>query len=212
MPQTITQALTRDHNAVMREIAAVRADPRQATRMYPGIADAIRRHSAAEEATFYQALAGVSAPDARVVATLEMGHRQIGTALDNLGRTPYGSPQFMMAFWQMAALLGAHIRYEEATVFPHADRVLPRARQYSLAKRYDARMGEGRTKNISILLPSTVRARNGSCGCQKNPCGCALPKPNARRPRAKWYHHFMGVAPVFMRRKNPCGCAAQPVG
>lgn len=200
MPQTITQALVRDHNAVMREIAAVRADPRLTTRLYPSIADAIRRHSAAEESTFYQALSGVSAPDAAVVATLEMGHRKIGHALDGLGRTPYGSPQFQMGFWQMAALLGAHIQYEEATVFPHAARVLPRARQYALAKRYDARMGAGRTKNVSILLPSMVRSRNGACGCQKNPCGCSPPKPNARRRRPKWYHHFMGVAPMLTMR------------
>ncbi len=196
MPQTITQALVRDHNAVMREIAAARADQRLTTRLYPGIADAIRRHSAAEEATFYQALRGVSAPDARVVATLEMGHRKIGAALDALGRTPYGSPQFMMGFWQMAQLLGAHIRYEESTVFPHAVRVLPLARQIALAKRYNARMGEGRTKNVSILLPSMVRTRN--CSCKKNPCGCAL-KPNARRMMPKWYHHFMGAGSLAMR-------------
>lgn len=192
MPQTITEALIRDHNAVMREVAMLRNDPRLAARMYPSIADAIRRHSAAEEATFYPTLRSVSPLDARVVGSLEAGHKQIAASLAMLDRTPYGSPQFTAGFWRMATLLAAHIRYEEMAVFPHAARVLPLARQYALARRYNARMGAGRSKNASILIPAMSPVRKRNCAC-KNPCGCKI--GNAKR--SKWYHHFMGVAPAF---------------
>lgn len=194
MPETITQALTNDHRAVLREIAAVRADPRIAPRMYPGIADAIRRHSAAEEATLYQAMRRLSQMDARMVATLEQGHRQIAATLAALDRTPYGSPQFAAGFIHMTQLLMAHVNYEERVVFPHAAKVLPLTRQHALARRYKQMMGKSRRRNVAMGT-----ARNPDCAC-KNPCactGCAKTNPRIRR-RPRWYHHFAGIgAPII---------------
>jgi hemerythrin-like domain-containing protein len=195
MAETIIEALVRDHNAVMRDVAAVRSNPRLAARLYPGIADAIRRHSAAEEATFYQALRRISGLDARTVSSLEAGHKQIATILAALDRTPYGTPLFAAGFLQMSQLLAAHVNYEEDVVFPRASRELPITRQYALARRYKQRMGATRAKNVSMVNP-----REANCAC-KNPCACAScstkTNPKIRR-RPRWYHHFAGMgAPLL---------------
>ncbi len=203
MPETITQALTHDHNAVMREVGAVRSNGALAPRLYPGIADAIRRHSAAEESTFYQALRRISALDVRVVTQLESGHHQIAAILAALDRTPYGTPQFAAGFLQMSQLLAAHVNYEEKVVFPYAAKALPLTRQYVLARRYKQRMGAARTKNVSM-----VGARESNCACKnKNPCSnaggsccasCSGKKNPRVRRRPRWYHHFAGMgAPLL---------------
>lgn len=190
MAETITQALTQDHKTVMRDVGAVRSDPRLAPSLYPAIADAIRRHAVAEEGTLYQALRRRSDMDHRMVAMLENGHRQLVSILAALDRTPYGTPVFAAGFLQMSQVLAEHVGYEERVVFPHAEKVLSSTVQRTLARRYKQRMGETRRRNVAITAP-----RKTNCAC-KNPCSCASCGTGnpVRRVRPKWYHHFAGAA------------------
>lgn len=193
---TITSVLAADHAAVRRLIAQVIVKPDLAPSLYPQIADALRRHSKAEEQTLYDALASFPVELAQMQRSWQE-HEQLGALLGDLDGMPYSDPRFMPTFLQMNHALEGHLAVEETQVFDFARRMLPSPRQIALGKRYEAKMGRGLTKNISILLPalSPARQRKANCGCRKNPCGCAR-KPNP----IPWFHHFVGVIP-FMRRR-----------
>jgi hypothetical protein len=197
MNAAITTALTRDHAKVRSAIARVIHDPSLAPSLYPAIADALRRHSAAEESTLYAALASIP-EQAQVVGELEQGHRALAQILESLDAMPYGASKFLSVFANMSQALDAHIGFEETHVFPLAQAILARSRQHVLGRRYEERMGSGRTSNISILLPALSKPRTNPCGCagakQGNPCGCAK-----KNPPVKWFHHFVGAGPALLR-------------
>jgi len=196
MAMTITQALTRDHRAAMTDLVRALNNPRMVAALYPKIADEIRRHSKAEEATLYSALDQIPG-DQKTVASLEAGHKQIGALLDSLDRTDYGNPTFIPTLRTVQRLLGEHIRFEESTVFPYTQRTLPMARQIALGQRYNLRMGVSAPQgNVSILSRLTTPQRT------PNPCGCAGTNPRARkkpRARRRWYQHMFGGVGTLWR-------------
>ncbi len=194
MPMTITQALVRDHRAATADLTRALNNPRMMATLYPKIADGIRRHSGAEEATLYAALDQIPG-DHRTVVALEDGHKQIGALLNALDSMSYGDPAFLSNLRRVQQLLAGHVAFEESNVFPYTQRVLPMARQIALGQRYNLRMGSSAPKrNISILVPAVARART------PNPCGCSDTTAARRNPRRRrWYHHMLGGLGTMLR-------------
>lgn len=136
---TITQALRADHNAVRALIRRVLANPSLAPVLYPRISNTLKRHSHAEEQTYYNALVRIPALREQI-RLMQREHATLTGMLRRLDGTAYNHPVWMSRFNAAKNALGNHLLFEEDRVFPESERLLSAAQQRILAARYRAIM------------------------------------------------------------------------
>ena len=136
----IENALKADHDRVRLLISKIQNDPASAPANYPQISDMLKRHSRAEEQTFYQALLDLgNAKITSRIATSEQQHQALGAMLKRLDGTDYAHPIWMSRFNQAVQALNGHLSVEEGTVFGYA-RALSPQRRAELGARYQQLM------------------------------------------------------------------------
>jgi len=136
---TITTALFNDHNMVRGWIRKLLDNPALAPSLYPRISDALKRHSKAEEQTFYNALVKYPVMREQITA-MAREHAALAGMLKRLDATAYNHPVWMGRFMAARRALANHLLFEEDRVFPEAKTLLPIGQQRMLAVRYRALM------------------------------------------------------------------------
>ena len=151
--ETITQALRADHNAVRALIRRVLANPTLARSLYPRISNDLKRHSHAEEQTYYSALARIPAMREQI-RLMQREHASLAAMLRRLDGTAYEHPVWMSRFLAAKNALTKHLLFEEDRVFPESEQLLTPAQQRILASRYRAMMaGPGRRAPAARVVP-----------------------------------------------------------
>jgi len=156
---TITAALTSDHNMARELIRQLLAAPARAPNLYPRIADALRRHSHAEEQTFYKSLVRFPSMSAQI-GLMDREHAQLAAMLRRLDRTAYNHPVWMSRFLAAKRALDNHLVVEEGRVFPESQRLLTLPQQRMLAAQYRALMNTARSRGrgpVALLARRVVR-------------------------------------------------------
>lgn len=148
----ITEALQRDHDEVRARIAQIRSDPGSVARNYPVIADALRRHSTAEERTLYDNLQAVGSalrqqgqPELgdqilAQIATSRQQHQALASMLRRLDGISFDSPMWMPRFETAVGALNTHLATEETVVFAEARSAFPPPIQIEMGANYEAMM------------------------------------------------------------------------
>lgn len=194
--KTITEALYADHVVVLRDLNRVLANPNLISTLYPAIANNLRRHDSAEKSTLYKALLSypIEVPD---IERSEAEHEQIGALLDRMDQVAYSDPRFQIDLRELSRRLDAHLALEQSRVFTAARSLLPIARQYQLAQRYEIKMGRGRVTNISLVRPTLGRPRRNPSVVTTAPLEAA--GQQAKKPA--WWKHFVGTWAVFHKEQ-----------
>ena len=193
--KTITEALYADHVVVLRDLNRALANPNLVPSLYPAIANNLRRHDSAEKATLYKALLSypIEVPD---IERSEAEHEQIGALLDRMDHVAYSDPRFQLDLRELSRRLDAHLALEQSRVFTAARSLLPIARQYQLAQRYEIKMGRGRVTNISLVRPTLGRPRRNPSVVMTAPIEITTPAK-----RQAWWKHFVGTWAVFHKEQ-----------